>query len=175
MPDLTIEHSPEALELVTLRKTNAELTQKSATRKARIAELEASVGTLTTAKTEAEARIKALVVDGPVNNLCESISIAPQALRSALESEYRIEMRDGVLTLLSPADGKPVMQDGKPVPFQADAIKNLLLGSKDEAKKKLYNAIIIANKASGAGGATSSQRTTTTPARPQFGLGMSLK
>jgi hypothetical protein len=171
MPDLPIEQSPEASELVTLRKANAELTQKSATRKARIAELEASVGTLTAANSEAEARIKALVIDGPVDDLCSAISVAPQALRSALESEYKIEVRDGVLTLLNPADGKPVTQDGKPVLFQADAIKNLLLGSKDEAKKKLYNAIIIANKASGASG--SSTKPTLAPAqRPglQFGL-----
>ena len=167
--------STDATELETLRRVNADLLQKSATRKARIAELEASIGTLTAKAGEAEARIKALTIDGPVNDLCESISVAPQALHSALESEYRIEMHEGVLTLLNPADGKPVMQDGKPVPFQAEAIKNLLLGSKDEAKKKLYNAIIIANKASGASGTTTSQRTTTTPARPQFGLGMSLK
>lgn len=174
MPDLPIEQSPEATELETLRKTVAELTQKAATRKARITELESNASALQVKATEAETRIKALTIDGPVNDLCESISVAPQALRSALESEYRIEMRDGVLTLLNPADGKPVMQDGKPVLFQADAIKNLLLGSKDEAKKKLYNAIIIANKASGAGGVTS-QRATTAQARPQFGLGMSLK
>src|SRR5258708_29886717 len=114
MADEPVVSNSEALELATLRRTNAELTQKSATRKARIAELEASVGTLTTAKTEAETRIKALTIDGPVSDLCESISVAPQALRSALESEYRIEMREGVLTLLNPADGNPVMQDGKP-------------------------------------------------------------
>ncbi|HEV2136982.1 MAG TPA: hypothetical protein VGR47_22380 [Terracidiphilus sp.] len=165
----------DATELETLRRVNADLLQKSATRKARIAELEASIGTLTAKASEAEVRIKALTIDGPVNDLCESISVAPQALRSALESEYRIEMHEGVLTLLNPADGKPVMQDGKPVPFQADAIKNLLLGSKDEAKKKLYNAIIIANKASGAGSSTVKQRTANAPVRPQFGLGMSLK
>ena len=171
MADEPVVSNSEALELATLRRTNAELTQKSATRKARIAELEASVGTLTTAKTEAETRIKALTIDGPVSDLCESISVAPQALRSALESEYRIEMREGVLTLLNPADGNPVMQDGKPVPFQADAIKNLLLGSRDEAKKKLYNAIIIANKASGAGGA-SSNRVVAPTQKIQFGLGL---
>lgn len=175
MPELPIEQSPEALEVATLRKTNAELTQKSATRKARIAELEASVGTLTTKATEAETRIKALTIDGPVNDLCESISVAPQALRSALEAEYKIELdKNGVLTLLNSTDGKPVTQDGKPVLFQADAIKNLLLASKDEAKLKLYRAIVIANKASGSSGATS-RHANPAPAKPQFGLGMSLK
>jgi chromosome segregation ATPase len=173
-PIAPVEPNGEATELETLRKTVAELTQKAATRKARITELESNASALQVKATEAETRIKALTIDGPVNDLCESISVAPQALRSALESEYRIEMRDGVLTLLNPSDSKPVMQDGKQVAFTAESIKALLLGSKDEAKKKLYNAIIIANRASGAGGVTS-QRTTTTPARPQFGLGMSLK
>ena len=165
----------KAAEVEILRRVNADLLQKSATRKARIAELEANVGTLSAKASETEARIKALTIDGPVNDLCESISVAPQALRTALESEYKIEMRDGALTLLNPSDGKPVMRDGKPVPFQADAIKNLLLESKDEAKSKLYRAIVIANRASGSGGAPS-QRIKAAPApRVQFGLGMSVK
>jgi hypothetical protein len=63
------------------------------------------------------------------------------------------------------------MQDGKPVPFQADAIKSLLLGSKDEAKLKLYRAIVIANRASGAGG-SSSKRTVAPAQKLQFGLGL---
>src|ERR1039458_5791493 len=161
-------------ELETLRRVNADLLQKSATRKARISELEASVGTLTAKTTEAETRIKALTIDGPVNDLCESISVAPQALRSALEAEYRIEMREGVLTLLNPTDGKPVTHEGKPVPFQADAIKNLLLGSKDEAKLKLYRAIVVVSKASGAG-SSFSERSIAPAHKPQFGLGFSVK
>jgi hypothetical protein len=168
MPDVPIEQSPEA-ELVTLRKTVAELTQKSATRKSRVTELETNVATLTAKATESEARIKALTIDGPVDDLCQSISVAPQALRSALEAEYRIEMRDGVLTLLNPSDGKPVTQDGKAVPFQADAIKSLLLGSKDESKLNLYRAILITSKASGSDGASSNRAVASAP-RIQFGL-----
>jgi hypothetical protein len=151
-PVQAIEPTPEALELATLRKVNADLLQKSATRKARIAELEANAAALTAKATEAETRIKALTIDGPVNDLCESISVAPEALRTAFDSVYRVELRDGVLTLLNVSDDKAVMQDGKPVPLEAEAIKALLLSSKDEAKLKLYRAIIIANKASGAKG-----------------------
>ncbi len=172
MPDLPIEQTPEA-ELATLRRTNADLLQKSATRKARIVELEANASVLTARASDADARIRQLTIDQPVNDLCEEISVAPQALRSALEAEYKIEMRDGVLTLLNPADGKPVTHEGKPVPFSADAIKGLLLGSKDESKLKLYRAIVVVSKASGARG-TPFQRTTA-PARPQFGLGMNPK
>ena len=92
-------------------------------------------------------------------------------------SEYKIEMRDGALTLLNPSDGKPVMRDGRTLSRfkHPDAIKNLLLESKDEAKSKLYRAIVIANRASGSGGAPS-QRIKAAPApRVQFGLGMSVK
>lgn len=172
MPELPIEQSADNAELLTLRKTNAELVQKSATRKARINELETSATALQAKATEAETRIRQLTIDGPVNDLCESISVAPQALRNALEADFRIEMHDGVLTLLNVSDGKPVMQDGKPVPFRGDAIKNLLLESKDEAKLKLYRAIVIANKASGAGGASNSVRINAPAAKFQFGLGL---
>jgi hypothetical protein len=163
--------STDATELETLRRTNLELTQKAATRKARIAELETSVGTATARATEAETRIRALTIDAPVMDVCEQISVAPQALRTALDADYKIEMKDGVVTLLNRTDDKPVTMDGKAVPLQAEAIKNLLLSSKDEGKLKLYRAIIIANKASGAGGA-SSQRATAAPVqhKHQFGL-----
>ena len=173
-PIVPVEPNGEATELETLRKTVAELTQKAATRKARITALESNASALQVKATEAETRIKALTIDGPVNDLCESISVAPQALRSALESEYRIEMRDGVLTLLNPADGKPAMQDEKPVLFQADAIKNLLLGSKDEAKKSYMTQSSLRTERAGLV-TTCRQRATTAQARPQFGLGMSLK
>jgi len=127
------------------------------------------VGTLTAKTTEAESRIKALTIDGPVNDLCESISLAPQALRSALEADYKIEMRENVLTLLNASDGQQAMHEGKPVPVQADAIKNLLLGTKDAEKAKLYRAIVVVNKASGAAGAQS-QRAVAPAPKHRFGL-----
>lgn len=156
-------------ELETLRRVNTELMQKSATRKARITELEASMSTITTRATEAESRIKALTIDGPVRDLCESISLAPQALRSALENDYRVELKDGVLTLLNASDGQQATHEGKPVPVQADAIRNMLLGTKDAEKAKLYRAIVITNKASGAAGAES-KRTIAPATKHQFGL-----
>jgi hypothetical protein len=174
-PVIPVESNGEASEVEKLRKTVAELTQKSATRKARVTELEANVATLAAKATESESRIKALTIDGPVMDVCESISVAPQALRTALEADYKIEMsKDGVLTLLNLSDGKPVMHEGKPVPFQADAIKNLLLASKDEAKLKLYRAIVVVSKASGAGG-SEFKRTVAPAPKIQFGLGLGVK
>src|ERR1017187_2962085 len=140
-PVVPVESNGEATEVEKLRKTNADLLQKSATRKSRIAELEASVGTLTAKATEAETRIKALTIDGPVMDVCEAISVAPQALRTSLESEYRIEMKDGVLSLFNRADDKVVTDsNGKPLPVNAEGIKALMLSTKDEAKLKLYRA-----------------------------------
>jgi hypothetical protein len=176
MPEsvVPVESNGKVTEVETLRKTVAELTQKAATRKARITELESNASALQVRAKESESRIKALTIDGPVNDLCEEISVAPQALRSALESEYRIEMHDSVLTLVNPSDGKPVMHEGKPVPFQADAIKNLLLASKDEAKLKLYRAIVVVSKASGAGG-SAFKRTVAPAEKLHFGLGLGVK
>ncbi len=160
-----------AAELETLRRVNAELLQKNSTRKARISELEASVGTLTTETTEAQARIKALTIDGPVNDLCESLSKAPKTLRAALESDYRIEMRDNVLTLVNPSDGKQAMHEGKPVPFERDAIMKLLLSTTDKEKQALFSSILIASKASGAGGSQSQRTVAPASKRHRFGLG----
>jgi hypothetical protein len=79
--------------------------------------------------------------------------------------------KDGVLTLLNRTDDKPVTdKDGKPVPLQAEAIKNLLLSSKDEAKLKLYRAIVIANKASGGGGTATQRTAASVQPKHQFGL-----
>jgi hypothetical protein len=168
-----IEPSPDTAALAALKAAHQEVLAKRSKDKARIAELEASAAALQTRATEAEARIRQLTIDGPINILCEAISVAPQALRTALESDYRIDSQSGVLTLLNASDGTPVTsEDGKPVPFQADAIKKLLLSSKDEAKLKLFNAILIASKASGAAGSPSKRGNATAPAKPTFQFGL---
>ena len=160
-----------------MRRVNNELMQKSSTRRTRIEELEASIGALTAKTSEAEARIKALTIDGPVDELCSQISVAPQALRTALEADYKIELdKNGALTLLNRTDNKPVTdKDGKQLLLEPDAIRNLLLGTKDEAKVKLYRAIVVTSKASG--GAPSTTRTISNPptAKPQFGLGVKVR
>lgn len=176
MPEPINQPSAEPSEIDILRRTNAELLQKSATRKARIEELQANATTFQTRATEAEARVRQLLVDAPVNELCSSISVAPEALRTALEADFAIEMRDGVLTLLNRSDDKPVTFEGKPVPMQADAIKNFLLASKDEAKLKLYRAILIVSKGSGGAGIGATERSSKPKqAIAQFGLGRSFK
>jgi hypothetical protein len=175
-PAVPSTQSTDATELETLRRTNGELTQKAATRKARIAELEATVATLTAKATASEARIRQLTIDAPLNELCESISKAPEALRSTLESDFKIEIRDGVMTLIDRSSDKPIMLDGKQLAFEPESIKNFLLATKDAGKKRLYDSILIVNKSSGAGGpSTSTTKTAKVPAAPmvrarQFGL-----
>jgi hypothetical protein len=170
----TGEQSPDSSELSVLRRVNAELVARHTRDKARLIDLEASAATLTTKATEAETRIRQLTIDTPVNFLCESISIAPVALRTALEAEYKIEPdTNGVLTLLSRADSKPITDNnGKPLALEPDAIKNLLLATKDEEKLKLYRAILIASKANGASDISSKRTVTPRATKPglQFGL-----
>ena len=130
-------------ELETLRRTNAELVIKSHTRKARIAELEASL-------TTAQQQVNELLLNRPIKQLAAAISTSPETLIPSLLSDYKVELQ-GEELVLQTQDGKPVMHEGKAVPFEADAVRKLLLATKDEAKLRLYNSIIIVSRASGGG------------------------
>src|SRR5690349_2732320 len=99
-------------ELETLRRTNGELLEKSRTRKVRIAELEASLAA-------SEQRVTELLVNRPIKQLAAAISTSPETLIPSLLSEYKVEIQ-GEDLILQTQDGKPVMHDGKPVPFEAD-------------------------------------------------------
>lgn len=155
-------------ELETLRRTNSELVAKNSTRKAKIAELEASVADLQTKLSEREASIRTITIDGPLKTMAESISTAPDLWIEQLHKSHRVELVDGKLTLLS-TDGKPVLKDGKPVPFKREALIDLLTAD-DNPQAKAFKAITIASRASGA--ATPSREHVVTPSKPkiQFGL-----
>jgi hypothetical protein len=146
-----IESTPAELaaELATLRQVNAEIIAKRQKDKEKLAALEAASTALQDKATEAEATIYELTVNGPLKALATSISTVPDVFREFFLRDYKVEMVNGKLTLLS-TDGKPVMNDGKAVPFELEAIKGLLLASKDESKLRLYNSILITSKASGA-------------------------
>lgn len=164
-----VEDSPE---LVTLRRVNGELLTKSATRKARITELEATVTELQGKLSESADTIHDITVGGPLKAMAESISIAPELWLDQLMKSYKVESRKGVLTLLA-TDGTPVMKGDKPVPFERNALVDLLTDAA-HPQAKLFASITIASRASGAG-AIQGVRTTrvaTEPASapPQFGL-----
>jgi len=138
------EQTPEQLqaELETLRRTNAELLEKSRTRKARVGELEGKL-------TETEAKVQELIRNRPLKQLAAAISVAPDALITSFLSDYRVEL-EGANLVLQTLDGKPVLHEGKTVPFEPEAIKALLFATKDDAKLRLYNSILIVSRASGA-------------------------
>lgn len=157
-------------ELEVLRRTNSELIAKNTTRKAKIADLEASITELQSKLTEATTSLRAVTIDGPLKQMSESISTAPELWIEQFNKSHRLEMVDGKLTLLS-GDGKPVLKDGKQVPFERQALIDLLTAG-DDSQAKAFRAITIGSRASGSAEAP---RKNTAPVKqkkpaPQFGL-----
>ena len=161
------EHTDE---LETLRRTNSELVAKNSTRKQRILDLEAANADLQTKLTAANSTIYEFQIGAPLKTMAESISTVPDAWIENFSKSYRLELKDGELTILSVADGKPLEKAGKPVPFDRRALTELLT-DKDHPQSRLFNAITIATKASGGKGST--ERTPTpkaTAPKVKFGL-----
>lgn len=135
-------------ELETLRRTNSELVTKNSTRKQRIAELEASVVELQAKVTEREASIRAITIDGPVRQMCESISTAPELFQEQLTKHFKVELIEGKLALFT-TEGKLVTdKSGNAVPFEREAMSKFLIDG-DDARAKTFQAITIVNRASG--------------------------
>jgi hypothetical protein len=157
-------------ELETLRRVNTELVAKNTTRKQRIVELESTVAELQSKVTTAEASLRQITIDGPVRQICESISTAPELFQEQLSKYFKVELIDGTLTLLT-SDGKAVTdKDGKSVPFERDALSKFLMDG-DDARAKAFRAITVTNRASGGSG-TTQRSAASTPKAPkvQFGL-----
>lgn len=142
------EHTDE---LETLRRTNSELVAKNSTRKQRIAELETANSDLQTKLAAANSTIHEFTIGAPLKTMAESISTIPDVWVEQFSKSYRLEVANGELTMISVADGKPVEKAGKPVPFEREALKTLLT-DKDHPQSKLFNAITIITRASGAQG-----------------------
>lgn len=157
-------------ELATLRRVNAELVTKSATRKARVKELEAAVAELQGKLTAADTTIHDLTVAAPLNAMAESISVSSELFLEQFAKSYRLESIKGELTLQT-ADGKPVLKGDKPIPFERDALYALLTDDK-HPQSKLFSTILIASRASGASIGTSriARPVVSKPQAPQFGL-----
>ena len=169
---IQLSHVELTAELATLRQVNSEILTKRQKDKEKIAELEAASSAAQAKAAEAQEVIVELTINGPLKQLSESISTAPDAFRDFFSRDYKLELQDGVLTLLSTTDGKPVMKDGKAVPFEPDAIKALLFSTKDESKLHLYNSILIASKASGSSGVNASRKDSSSPKPPSIHFGL---
>ena len=87
------------IELETLRRVNAELLAKAATRKAKIAEMEAAAVALQGKLTESESTVHELSVTRPLKAIAESISIAPDVFLDHLTKSYRVEVVKGELVV----------------------------------------------------------------------------
>lgn len=157
-------------ELETLRRTNAELVTKNSTRKQRIAELEASVASLQATVAEREASIRTLTIDGPVRQMCESISTAPELFQEQLAKHFKVELVDGKLTFLTTGGETVKDKDGNTVPFERDALLKFLVEGDDAARARTFKAITIASRASGGATSTTTAAPTSSKPKAQFGL-----
>jgi len=157
-------------ELETLRRTNGELIAKNATRKAQIAKLEATITALQSKLTETDASLRKLTVEVPLRQVAEQSSTAPDLFIQELMKSYKVESVDGKLALQT-LEGKAVMVDGKPVPFEHQAMLQFLT---DEAnpQAQVFRVIMVGSRASG--GASATSRAVASVIRPKpahrFGL-----
>jgi hypothetical protein len=169
MPEPIID-PPIADELEILRRTNGELLTKSATRKTRITELEATVTTLQGQLSEAHDSLHEVTVGGPLKAMAESISIAPDLWLERFGKTYKVAIVSGQLTLQT-IDGKPVLNGDKSVPFERQAIIDLLTTG-DGTEAKTFKAITIASRAGGAGSGRPVERTAPTADHPTLRFGL---
>jgi hypothetical protein len=152
-------HSPDAAELATLRKVNAELLQTKHTLKARIEQLEGNGATLESRAEKAESMMRAAVIDVPMRRLAEGIAHVPSLFIAELEKDFRVDVDadSGELRLLTKEDGKVVTNGkGEPVAMTHNALYQLLAGSpqeqKDDARKKVFATLMIYSGARGGAG-----------------------
>jgi hypothetical protein len=156
-------------ELETLRRVNGELVTKAGNRKARVTELEATVTDLQSKLTASNNSLRQVTIDGPLKQMSESISTAPELFLEQFNKSYRLEMVKGQLTLQT-ADGKPVLKGEKPVPFEREALVKLLTAG-DDAQARIFKSITVVSRASGANSQRSNRpaQSASVP-RPSFGL-----
>src|SRR5271168_580899 len=96
--------SPEAAELTVLKQVHTEVLAKRVKDRARIAELESAMTGLQTSLNESNDTIREITINGPLRQMSESMSTAPELFLEQFSKHYKLEVKAGVLTLLS-ADG----------------------------------------------------------------------
>jgi hypothetical protein len=165
-----------AEELVALRTSNAELLKKSRDRKAKVTEHEATITDLQTRLTTAETVLHDATVGAPLRSMAAALSPVPELWLAEFAKHYRVELKDGKLSLLT-LDGKPVIDGDVEVPMDATAISKLLTAGENEGLSS-FTHIMYGSKATGGGASPSLSYGVTFPekqknkpvATPQFGL-----
>lgn len=158
-----IDHAAVAKELQTVV---TELRGKNAQRKTRIAELEAAMTAKDNTISQLQTTVRQITIDGPLKEMSEQISNAPELWLEQFSKSHRLDMVDGKLTVLT-ADGKP-----SGVAFQREALAKHLTDEKLCPEAKNFKAITVVSRASGASNTGTQRRVTETeaPNRMHFGL-----
>lgn len=159
-------------ELEVLRRTVAELKDKSSTRKKRITEIEMQLAETQTLLTTANGAIYELRVGAPLKAMAEELGSDPELWLEQFSKLYKVETVDGKLAVLNASDGKPATKDGKTVAFERQSLLEFLTDEK-HPKSKTFRAITVASRASG--GNDNGTRRPQAPATPKpltrrFGL-----
>ena len=150
--------SPDAAELATLRKVNAELLQTKHTLKGRIEQLEGNAATLESRAEKAENMMRAAVIDVPMRKLAEGIAHVPSLFIAELEKDFRVDVDadSGELRLLTKDENKIVTNGkGEPVEMKHNALYTFLAGKLNEPKsdrQRVYATLMRFSGASGGAG-----------------------
>jgi hypothetical protein len=147
--------NPDATELATLRKVNAELLKSKHDLKARVAALEGEAATLESRAEKAESIMRAAVIEVPIPRLAEGIAHVPYLFIGELEKDYRVDVDadSGELRLLTKDDGKVVTNSkGEAVAMTHNALYTFLAGKLNEPKSDRQKVFATLMKYSGASG-----------------------
>jgi len=169
MPE-PIEQTPEALEIATLRRVNAELVTRHTKDKALIEELQAGTATLQAKLTETSESLAQATISLPLQMMAEELSTVPELFLEQFSKHFKVDSVKGVLTLQT-QDGKPALdKDGNAIPFERDALTKLLTEG-DDVRAQIFRKITIGSRASGGLSISTHQRTIPAKGKmPQFGL-----
>jgi hypothetical protein len=153
-----------ATQLAKLRISHDEVMAKASTRKAKIAEHEATIAALQGQLTTANETVKEATVNGPLKSMAASISVSPELWIEQFGKTNRLEIVKGKLTVLS-TDGK------QSIPFEREALI-AHFNADAHPQSKIFKSITIISRASGANvtGFPRGKSASTPSNGPHFGL-----
>jgi hypothetical protein len=163
-----VDHAAVAQQLQTVV---TELRGKNAQRKTRIAELEAAMTAKDSEISQLQTTVRQVTIDGPLKAMAEHVGTVPDLWLQEFQKTMTVALADGKL-MVHDTEGKPIMAaDGKPLPFEAQAITKHLIDEK-HPQAKTFRAITVGSRASGAATIGTQRRTASSeePKRIQFGL-----
>ena len=174
MPEPIVEPIIDpTVELTTLRQAHSEVLTKRVRDKAKIAELETASAALQAKLTVAETAVQDAVVGVPLRQMAESISTVPTLFLETFNKHFRVESKDGKLTLMK-LDGNPLRDaKGNEVPFTEIALTSYLTEIEPESERTIiFRAITIANRASGGGAPVVSGKSSVSKSTPKHSFGL---